>query len=520
MAPEQFIPSDSDYNSDNADGDDDAVNGRKPSYTHAVDIWALGVIAFQLLTTQLPFPAGDWPKSMALRKYVSGKSPFPRDVLGAMKITSAGCAWIEDCMARAPHHRPTAGFSLRNKWPMGSTSDSEVQQLSKKPSKSTSSASGRWDARDSGSATAARHPSLKEPESSTPRVQASAQAPRPVPTTKDLSVFGIDNTECSWVEGQEIPADRVRAAEFSPDGQQLAVLPGNRAVCIWSATKGLEGTQLPGLSEYSSSIKISPDGRQIASVSADGAAASIWDLATWKQSRQFKGHKVDVKCIAFSLDGRLLATAGTRRSRIDLDDLIPNWTKIKVSIWNATTGAQMKYFEPHGRWLTEMVFSPDGSKLAFIGGGTSPQLWDPATGTELATLERRSESGEPSLSLYCMAFSPDGRQLAGGCSYGTLKIWDTATGVQIKLKKIETAAPWLVSISFVSYSPDGRKLAFRRREDHHSGTVGLWDTVTGEETEQVIFSQNEKTERFRLFISPDGRRVAVCGTGKVSIWSR
>ncbi|KAF2488146.1 kinase-like domain-containing protein, partial [Neohortaea acidophila] len=92
---------------------DDAEDASRPSYTNAVDIWAIGVIAFVLLTGGLPFPSQD---HRPLARYVRGQAPFPADVLRAKNISAAGCAFVESLMAPNPLMRPSAESSADNVW--------------------------------------------------------------------------------------------------------------------------------------------------------------------------------------------------------------------------------------------------------------------------------------------------------------------------------------------------------------------------------------------------------------------
>ncbi|GIZ43255.1 hypothetical protein CKM354_000648700 [Cercospora kikuchii] len=108
MAPEVLGLLDND-DSEDSDSDDDSA----PSYSNAVDIWALGVITFFMLTTQLPFSAMNL---RPLKRYVRGKTVFPMEGLRKVNISDSGCTWIESCMAPFPHDRPSAGSSVHERW--------------------------------------------------------------------------------------------------------------------------------------------------------------------------------------------------------------------------------------------------------------------------------------------------------------------------------------------------------------------------------------------------------------------
>ena len=69
-----------------------------------------------------------------------------------------------------------------------------------------------------------------------------------------------------------------------------------------------------------------------------------------------------------------------------------------------------------------MAFSPDGRLLATASTDRTARLWDPATGECLRTLTGHAEA------VYGVAFSPDGRLLATASTDSTARLWDPATG--------------------------------------------------------------------------------------------
>jgi len=84
------------------------------SYTNAVDIWSLGVIAFLILTGETLFK-----NQRRLVLYVTGRFIFPVDTLVANKVSEEGCEFVKDLMAPESKDRPGAEKSLRNPWLAG-----------------------------------------------------------------------------------------------------------------------------------------------------------------------------------------------------------------------------------------------------------------------------------------------------------------------------------------------------------------------------------------------------------------
>ena len=81
------------------------------SYTNAVDIWSLGVIAFLILTGETLFK-----DQRRLGQYVMGSFTFPSDILFANKVSGGGCEFVRNLMAPKSEDRPRAAECLQNPW--------------------------------------------------------------------------------------------------------------------------------------------------------------------------------------------------------------------------------------------------------------------------------------------------------------------------------------------------------------------------------------------------------------------
>ena len=182
------------------------------------------------------------------------------------------------------------------------------------------------------------------------------------------------------------------------------------------------------------SLTFSPDGKILASVT--GPALHLWEVSTGKKLCQVRNHDFSYPCgVAFSPDSKTLAAT-----------LSVEMNEMRIGLWDAATGKELRRFKGHRGDFRSLIFSPDGQSLASGSWGGTLCLWNVATGEELRQLGDR-DGGIPA------AFSPDGKILASLTPAG-FYLWDTATGT--RLRQLQ-ANPFRVNC--VVFSADGRTLA-------------------------------------------------------------
>jgi WD40 repeat protein len=180
----------------------------------------------------------------------------------------------------------------------------------------------------------------------------------------------------------------------------------------------------------------------------------VWDAATDQLTLTLKGHTGPVFSVAFSPDGKRLASGsagGDRQGRP-----LPG----EVKVWDAATGQKTRTLKGHTGGVLSVAFSPDGKRLASASLDQTVKVWDAATGQETLSLQGHTYVVES------VAFSPDGKRLASASWDKSVKVWDAATG-QLTLTLKGHTDP----ITSVVFSPDGQRLASAGRDR----TVKIWD---------------------------------------------
>ena len=223
------------------------------------------------------------------------------------------------------------------------------------------------------------------------------------------------------------PMARMTPPVFKPG--QMPVMPNMDDIAAM-LTNTLGGLAAGTMGRSKTSLAFSSDGRTLAvggfdaKANIDIAAMMSGAMSGQRGGKKPKGQK------------------GGISASTDPSDLMKD-LKIEavgqVQFWDVTTGTAIGEIKGHGRGVSKVAFSRDGKLLASASTDNTIKIWDVASRTELRTLSGHTASIES------MDFTPDGRLLASAGEDGSTFLWDTKTGEHLlTLISLDDGGEWMV----------------------------------------------------------------------------
>lgn len=162
-------------------------------------------------------------------------------------------------------------------------------------------------------------------------------------------------------------------------------------------------------------------------------------------------------------------------------------------------------YSGHSDYVSSVVWSPDGTRIASASGDHTVQVWDARTGGHVLTYRGHSSD------VLAVSWSPDGHYLASGGLDTTVQVWNATTGHLIQTYRGHSDV-----IFAVSWSPDGKYIASASND----GTMQEWTVANGRRILSYGSANNAKgfpSPWNTVAWSPDGKRIAVGGNGDVQV---
>lgn len=279
-----------------------------------------------------------------------------------------------------------------------------------------------------------------------------------------------------------LAASPVSAVAYRPDGKLLAA--GTRgAVALIDPAKGDVVADLSGLPGRVTALAFSADRLAVACGEPGKAGVvRIYDPSNPKAAlAEFIAHKDAIYGLAFSPDGKTLATTG-------YDKLVRLWT-VPLS----TNPTPRLTLTDHSDAVYSVAFHPSGKLLATCSADRAVKVWDADTGKRLYTLSDATDW------VYAVAWSPDGSRLAAGGTDKSLRVWDVTAGGG---KLAGSAFAHGRGVSRLAYSADGKTLA-SLGEDR---VVKTWDAA---KLTELRTYPAQPQDVFAFALRPDAKQYAV-----------
>ncbi len=271
---------------------------------------------------------------------------------------------------------------------------------------------------------------------------------------------------------------RVNSVAFSPDGKTVASSSADGTIQLWSARNGARLRTLKGQAGWVMAVAFHPDGATLVSGGED-KMIRLWRAADGGCGRTLTGHVNAVSALAVSPDGRTLASGSLDRT---------------VKLWRLPEGDLLRTLTGHDGYVNAVAFSRDGLTIASGSDDKTVKLWRVADGSQVGMLGPHEDF------VAAVAFSPDAGLLASGSGSRdkTVRVWRVVDATLHRSWPASSNA-----VTALAFTPDGDiVISGGGRMDN---AVRLWRAADGVLIRKLT---GHSESVLAVSLSPDGTRVA------------
>jgi WD40 repeat protein len=296
-----------------------------------------------------------------------------------------------------------------------------------------------------------------------------------------------------------------RNLAISPDGNLLVANGVMDSLQLYRKSDGQSLITLKegGKGALVRAVAFAPDSKTIAGPRFDYQQSHqiiLWDTQNGNIKQRLIGHNARVDAVAFSPNGKLLASGSADKT---------------VKIWNAETGKLEKTVQT-SRSVELVSFSPDSTIIRSADPAGTVQQWQIKTGQLLQTLDNPQNKVEPGSANYDVGFSDDGKLMARADNDRTIRVWNLETGKLVSILAGSLSGQ-------IKFSPSGLLLASVGGSGESGFATGgnfsvlrLWDVQTGQ---LVAESDHYQDWIGGVLFDPHLKVVVTAGRGgRVRLW--
>jgi mono/diheme cytochrome c family protein len=246
----------------------------------------------------------------------------------------------------------------------------------------------------------------------------------------------------------------IHAIALHTDSSHVAAGGDDKVLRLWDLAKGHEVRQFRGHKDEVTCAAFSPGGLWLVSGGRD-RTVRLWDVASGKELRALVGHTAAVRCVAVSPDGWVIASGGDDHA---------------IRLWEQQTGKEIRSLGGHTASVRALAWSANGKWLYSAAADGSARKWDAAKGQEVLRFDGHKGS------VTAVAVSPDGKRLLTGGSDGSVRLWDAATGKELQVMKGHVNG-----VAQVAFVEGGKAVSAATQFRQPDAAFRLWDLMTGKE---------------------------------------